>query len=152
MSRPALARRQAALVAALVAGGAIPPGFDQARVRAARDALLRKRAGEVAGTWPALRRHYGTQWTAAFGAFAADRPTRGKLRDGWDFARWTATRTRLSPDAAVELATREAAWRYDTNTAPRRRRAPAVRRTPAALVLQLAGHVSIIRTRRGRYR
>ena len=98
------------------------------------------------------RRHYGPQWTAAVGAFAADRPTRGKLRHGWDFARWTTTRAQLRPDAAVELTTREAAWRYDANTAPRRRRAPAARPTPAALVLQLAGHVSTIRTRRGPYR
>ena len=51
-----LAARQAALVAALVAGAPDPPGFDPARLAAARRALLRKRAGEAAKHWPAARR------------------------------------------------------------------------------------------------
>ncbi|MEU8189675.1 hypothetical protein AB0C00_20620, partial [Micromonospora carbonacea] len=47
-----LAARQAELVAALVAGGPLPPGFVPAPVDAARRALLRKRAGDVARHWP----------------------------------------------------------------------------------------------------
>jgi hypothetical protein len=151
VSREALADLQAALVAALVAGTAIPPGFDPARVRAARNALLRKRAGEVAATWPALRIRYGPQWIGAFGSFAATRPTRGALRDGWDFARFTSARGEphhdatvvdaAVEDAAVELAIREATWRYDGSTLPRRRRVPAVRRAGTAIVVQLAGRV-----------
>jgi hypothetical protein len=161
VSREALADVQAALVAALVAGAAIPPGFDPARVRAARNALLRKRAGEVAATWPALRIRYGLQWMDAFGSFAATRPTRGALRDGWDFARFTSARGEPHRDAAVEnaaiqdaavvdaavqvaaveLAIREATWRYDGSTPPRRRRVPAVRRAGTTIVVQLAGRV-----------
>jgi hypothetical protein len=156
VSREALADLQAALVAALVAGASIPPGFDPARVRAARNALLRKRAGEVAATWPALRIRYGPQWMDAFGSFAATRPTRGALRDGWDFARFTsargepnrdvavvdaATQDVAVVDAAVELAIREATWRYDGSTPPRRRRIPAVRRAGTTIVVQLAGRV-----------
>jgi hypothetical protein len=156
VSREALADLQTALVAALVAGAAIPPGFDPARVRAARNALLRKRAGEVAATWPALRIRYGPQWMDAFGSFAATRPTRGALRDGWDFARFTSARGEphrdaavedaavqdaAVEDAAVELAIREATWRYDGSTPPRRRRVPAVRRAGTAIVVQLAGRV-----------
>ena len=52
MSRDDLARRQAALVAALVAGASPPPGFDETRVAATASALMRKRAGEVAALWP----------------------------------------------------------------------------------------------------
>jgi hypothetical protein len=156
VSREALADLQAALVAALVAGASIPPGFDPARVRAARNALLRKRAGEVAATWPALRIRYGPQWMDAFGSFAATRPTRGALRDGWDFARFTsargepnrdaavedaATQDVAVVDAAVELAIREATWRYDGSAPPRRRRVPAVRRAGTTIVVQLAGRV-----------
>jgi hypothetical protein len=166
VSREALADLQAALVAALVTGATIPPGFDPTRVRAARNALLRKRAGEVAATWPALRIRFGPQWMDAFGSFAATRPTQGALRDGWDFARFTSARGEphrdaavedaavedaavedaavedaAVEDAAVELAIREATWRYDGSTPPRRRRVPAVRRAGTAIVVQLAGRV-----------
>ena len=119
MSRDDLAGQQAALVAALVAGADVPAGFDAARVRAATDALLRKRAGEVAAQWPALRASLGAQWYPSFAAWAAGRPPLGSLRDGWDFAR---SRTDLAPMAAAELADRERHWHYDGTTAPRRRR------------------------------
>ncbi|MFC5945892.1 hypothetical protein ACFPZ4_31085, partial [Micromonospora harpali] len=46
-----LAARQAELVAALVAGGPLPAGFAPTPVDAARRALLRKRAGDVARHW-----------------------------------------------------------------------------------------------------
>ena len=69
-----LAARQAALVAALVAGGELPAGFDPARLRAATEALLRKRAGEVGTQWPALRASFGPRWHAEFAAWANDRP------------------------------------------------------------------------------
>jgi hypothetical protein len=118
MSRDDLAAQQAALVAALVAGGELPAGFDAARVRAATDALLRKRAGEVAARWPALRASMGAGWYPAFATWAAGRPPMGALRDGWDFAR---SRTDLAPIAAEELATRERQWHYDGTTAPRPR-------------------------------
>ena len=108
MSRDDLARQQADLVAALVADGALPPGFDPDRVRAASTALLRKRAGEVATTWPLLRASLGPQWMARFTEFAAGRPPQGALRDGWDLARALQARGELSPDAARELAAREA--------------------------------------------
>jgi hypothetical protein len=137
MSREDLARRQAALVAALVSGEPAPAGFDPARVRATADALLRKRAGEVAAQWPALRAQFGPQWTAAFSAWAHGRAPQGSLRDGWDFARSLP----LHPAAALELATREALLAYDGRRPPRPRRLPALRRAPGALVLQLAGRI-----------
>jgi hypothetical protein len=161
-----LAERQAALVAALVAGGEVPAGFDPGLVRVAAHALVHKRAGEVAATWPALRAALGARWAATFEAWAAGRPPNGALRDGWDLARALATGPLdlaiaprevatprpggfagpggLTRAAAVELATREVSWRYDGHQPPRRRRAPALRRAGGALVVQCLGRVAVI--------
>ncbi|MEV6970342.1 hypothetical protein AB0M47_35070 [Hamadaea sp. NPDC051192] len=113
-----LADRQAALVAALVAGGPPPPGFDTSRVDAVREQLLRKRAGEVARTWPALAASLGPTWYATFRSWADGRPPQGSLRDGWDLARSLST---LDPSAQAELRSRDAYWSYDGRTPPRRR-------------------------------
>ena len=138
-----LAERQAALVAALVAGAAPPPGFDPVRVQATAEALLRKRAGEVGERWPWLRLHFGPQWNATFADWARGRPPRGSLRDGFDFARHVP----LAGLAAVELAAMEARYHYDGVNPPRPRRGPAVRRTPEALVTQFGGRVRILHRR-----
>ncbi|MEV4535148.1 hypothetical protein AB0J82_15090 [Asanoa sp. NPDC049518] len=110
-----LAARQAALVATLTSGAPVPPGFDPRLVGVARDALLRKRAGDVARAWPMLAAAQGDRWRTVFLAWAAHRPTNGSLRDGWDLARSLAP---LTGTAAAELAAREAAWRYDGRSAP----------------------------------
>jgi len=136
-----LAAQQAAFVETLVAGGPLPAGFDPARVAAARAALLRKRSGEVAAAWPMLALSFGPQWNVEFGRWAASRPPAGALRDGWDFARNHAV---LSSPAAQELAAREVTWRYDGSSAPRLRRAPAVRGCRGALVLQVGGRIGRI--------
>jgi hypothetical protein len=115
-----LAERQAALVAALVAGAPDPPGFDPARLAAARRALLRKRAGEAAKHWPVLAASLGSRWSTVFAVHYACREPVGGLRDGWDLAR--ALRPDLSADAAAELRDREALWRYDGACPPRPRR------------------------------
>ena len=141
MSREALARRQAELIAALVAGGSVPDGFDLARVRATEDALLRKRAGEVAKRWPTLRSGLGPQWSAVFAQWARGRPPQGSLRDGWDFARHLAAERRLAGAAAVDLAIAEATHVYDGTSAPRQRRLPAVHRYPGGMVVQVLGRV-----------
>lgn len=138
MSRADLAARQEALVAALVRGGPMPPGFAPDRVRAASLALIAKRAGEIAGVWPALRVELGPQWSEVVRRHADTHPPQGAIRDGWDIAR---ARPSLSGPAALELAHREAAWVYDGASAPRRRRAPHVRRTGRTLVVQVAGRV-----------
>jgi hypothetical protein len=149
MTREDLAARQAALVAALVAGAPPPDGFDPARVRAAAQALLDKRAGEVAAAWPLLRTSFGSGWPAVFTAWAAGRPPNGALRDGWDFARETATAGRLGPLARAELAEREVRWRYDGRSAPRRRRWPAYRRSADGPVVQVFGRVVRLVARSG---
>jgi hypothetical protein len=134
--RDELAEAQRRLVEALVEGGSVPPGFDPVRVGAAARALLRKRAGEVARSWPALAASYGSGWPGAFAEWARGRPTRGSWQDGWDFAR--AHQASLDPAAALELASCEARWSYDGASAPRRRRL-GVRRVPGGVVVQVFG-------------
>lgn len=157
-----LAERQAALVAALTAGAAVPPGFDARLVEAARTALLRKRAGEVARHWPELAAATGAAgtgaaasgadgtggWVAQFAEWAATRPTGGAFRDGWDLARELAARGSLPASAADELAACEARWRYDGRTAPRPRRTPALRRAGGSVALQVAGRIRLLRRAR----
>ncbi|RSM72141.1 hypothetical protein DMB66_05915 [Actinoplanes sp. ATCC 53533] len=140
-----LARRQAELVAALTAGAAVPPGFDARLVEAARVALLRKRAGEVARQWPELAHALGAGWFRQWSAWAATRPTRGSLRDGWDLARELAARQELPAEAGAELAVREAVMSYDGEAPPRARRMPAVRGAAGAVVVQIAGRVRVLR-------
>jgi hypothetical protein len=102
-----LAERQAALVAALVAGAPIPDGFDPHLVDTARRALLRKRSGEVARHWPLLAASFGPTWPAVFAEWADGRPTQGSYQDGLALARSLT----LTGAAAEELAGREAALR-----------------------------------------
>jgi hypothetical protein len=142
-----LADRQAELVAALTAGGPVPPGFDPRLVEVARVALLRKRTGDVARVWPGLATM--PRWPAVFAGWAAARPTQGALRDGWDLARDLGARGTLPAAAAAELAAREAGWHYDGTTAPRPRRAPAVRRAAGLVAVQFAGRVRILRRAAG---
>ncbi|MFY1671996.1 hypothetical protein ACN27G_18785 [Plantactinospora sp. WMMB334] len=138
-----MAERQSALVAALVAGAPLPPGFDARLAGVTRAALLGKRAGEVARHWPLLAAGLGARWPGEFAGWAADRPTAGSIRDGWDLARRLAAEGGLPAAAAEELAVRDAAWRYDGRNAPRRRRLPALRRTGNILVTQIAGRIRI---------
>ncbi|MEV0664334.1 hypothetical protein ACIBI3_14265 [Actinomadura luteofluorescens] len=135
-----LAAAQEALVRAMTAGGPMPEGFDAEAVRAAAHGILLKRAGEVARAWPALAGSFGTSWKAAFAAWAAERPTRGSFRDGWDFAR--ENRDRLGGDAARELALAEARWSYDGQDPPRPR-AVAARRVPGGAAVVFRGRVRV---------
>ncbi|MGV9720336.1 hypothetical protein [Nocardia beijingensis] len=81
-----LAQRQAALVRALVAGAAVPPGFDAEAVGAAADALLRKRAGEVARRFPLLAHACHGDFTARFTAWARNHPKTTTSADAAAFA------------------------------------------------------------------
>ncbi|MFI5492186.1 hypothetical protein [Actinoplanes sp. NPDC051859] len=139
-----LADRQAALVAALTSGAPVPVGFDVRLVEVARVALLRKRAGEVARQWPDLAAACGPRWYAEWATWAAARPTRGSLRDGWDLARDLVRRGEFPAAAGAELATREAALHYDGHAAPRPRRLPTVRRAAGTIAIQAAGHIRVL--------
>ena len=139
VTKPTLASRQAALVAALVAGGPVPTGFDARLVGVAELALRRKRAGQVAAVWPHLAASLGDRWTDRFTRWARGRPTRGALRDGWDLARELELLGELPPLGRAELARREVTTHYNGRTAPRPRRWPALRVVPGGVVLGLFG-------------
>jgi pimeloyl-ACP methyl ester carboxylesterase len=128
-----LAARQADLVAALVADGPVPTGFDPARLDATRRALLRKRAGEAAKLWPLLAASLGAEWPRAFAARRAGFEPVGALRDGWDIARALQRCGELGTGAAAELSEREAAFRYDGHSDPRPRSRSRVCRMIAML-------------------
>ncbi|MFV2101222.1 hypothetical protein [Micromonospora sp. LOL_024] len=145
-----LAARQAELVLALTTGGPPPPGFATRPLAAARAALLRKRAGEVARHWPLLTAGLGGNWSTVFGEWAASRSPAGGLRDGWDLARTLHARDALPMLGAEELAVREAGLRYDGRQAPRRRRLPAVGRAGGAVAIQVAGRVRLLRPARSK--
>lgn len=144
MSNSTLAQRQAELVAALVAGGPLPAGFDRRRVAVAEQALRGKRAGEVARVWPLLAAGLREDWPECFRRWAAGRPPEGALRDGWDLARELATEGALPALAAPELAAREAAMRYDGRRDPRRRRLPVIRRRLGVTALGALGRVHLL--------
>jgi hypothetical protein len=121
--RQALAAAQAAFVRALVAGGAIPDGFDSDRVEATALALRRKRAREAARAWPVLARAMGDAWTPRFVAGAVGRPppAGGPLADGLAFADSLADAGELPAAARVErLAARVRVARRSGGYAPRR--------------------------------
>ena len=81
----------------------------------------------------------GETFRTLFMRWAAARPPRGSLRDGWDFARELASLGSL-PDLAIrELAARDVCDRYDGRGEPRPRRLPAIRRVAGGWVLGLPG-------------
>ncbi|RZS82693.1 hypothetical protein EV189_3088 [Motilibacter rhizosphaerae] len=87
-ARAALAEAQAELMAALVAGGPPPDGFDARQVRAQADALVGKRRMVVAALRPDLVRACGDGFARAFAEYAATRPRppEGALADADAFA------------------------------------------------------------------
>jgi hypothetical protein len=88
-ARARLADRQAELVQALVAGGAVPAGFDARRVAGAARSLVNKRLREVAQGWPALVECLGDRFAERFRAYGEQGPPPegGPAADGERFAR-----------------------------------------------------------------
>ncbi|WP_156819557.1 hypothetical protein [Pseudonocardia sp. HH130630-07] len=113
-----LAQRQAALVAALVAGGPDPAGFPEPLLAATRSALLRTRAARTAVQWPLLADDAGPGWAALYARRFAGVPPYGADREGWDLARELAAAGLLGAGAVRELDEREIAFRYDGRSAP----------------------------------
>lgn len=69
-ARAALARAQAELLTALVAGGEAPPGFDAERLRIQTAGLVAKRRGAAARLRPDLVMLLGGDFAAEFDAYA----------------------------------------------------------------------------------
>jgi hypothetical protein len=98
-ARESLRASQGALLAALVAGGRVPEGFDGERVRIQAHSLVAKRRGLVARRLPDLVRSLGPDFAAAFAVYAVDRPkpAGGSQADARNFADWLGTQGRFPP-------------------------------------------------------
>jgi hypothetical protein len=104
--RARLAAQQTALVSALLAGGEVPGGFDSQRVRAAAEALARKRERSAARAWPELARDLGERFHELFAIYAAAMPLPargGPLADGRLFAGWLARREELPASGRLQV-------------------------------------------------
>ncbi|WP_441249831.1 hypothetical protein [Kitasatospora sp. McL0602] len=98
LARERLARRQAELLAALVAGAPVPTGFDPAQVRVQARGLAAKRRETVARVAPEPARLLGAAYGPLFQQYAEQHPVAGGHRaDARAFAAWALTR----PEAAA---------------------------------------------------
>ncbi|MCU7822438.1 hypothetical protein KSNIM_12300 [Kitasatospora sp. DSM 101779] len=89
VARARLARRQTELMAALVAGGPVPEGFDPAQVATQARGLLAKRRDTTARVVPEPARILGADWRPLFDRYARQGPQRGGYRaDAREFAAW----------------------------------------------------------------
>ncbi|GES22106.1 hypothetical protein Aple_050030 [Acrocarpospora pleiomorpha] len=95
------------MLAALVAGGPEPPGFDGSRLRIQAHSLIAKRRGLVATALPALASALGGNFAREFFDYANGRPKPpgGSRADARAFAEWLRAEGRLpegtdSPKAA----------------------------------------------------
>lgn len=105
-AREQLARSQAMLVRALVAGDPVPPDFEAARVNVAAEALAHKRNRGVQRAWPVLTAVLGDDFEPRFAAYCRDHPLPrqgGPLADGHAFACHLTRRGQFPPAARLEL-------------------------------------------------
>ncbi|MFI7443935.1 hypothetical protein [Nonomuraea indica] len=88
--RERLARAQHDLLAALVAAGPRPDGFDEGRLRVQAAGLIAKRRGLVARSAPDLVARLGPRFTTLFAEYAGGRPRPpgGSRADALAFAAW----------------------------------------------------------------
>lgn len=104
-ARHALAARQGAVVAALVAGGPAPAGFEDGRLDATVAVLRHKRRREVASRLPETVRALGPRFDDLFARHADRHPPRGDSRaDAVAFVRARRVRRLLDRWAAEEVA------------------------------------------------
>ncbi|MFI7618080.1 hypothetical protein ACIBP6_43355 [Nonomuraea terrae] len=98
-ARRRLAEAQGRVVAALVAGGEVPEGFDPERMRVQSASLVAKRRDIVARIRPDAAAAAGPDLVAEFAAYAGARatPPPGYRADAEDFAAWLRERGRM-PD------------------------------------------------------
>ena len=92
--RESLAAGQALLLAALVARGEVPVGFDAGRLAVAAEGLRRKRARAAARACPALARRLEVRFEPLFFEYAAENPLRspGSGADAKRFEAWLRRR------------------------------------------------------------
>lgn len=102
--RARLAELQARVVAALVAGGEVPGGFDEERMRVQAASLLAKRRAIVARIHPDAAAAAGQGLAAEFAAYARSRatPPPDYRTDAADFAAWLRERGLMEPEPVPE--------------------------------------------------
>lgn len=124
--REELARRQAELLAALVAGGPIPPGFDPGRVEVQVLSLAAKRRDGVGRAMPSLVTALGPErWPDEFTAWARTHPKPpegGSRADAEAFASYVAAGTPENGEPLPQAKSRQT-WRERRRA--RRRTAPS---------------------------
>ncbi len=104
-ARVRLAKAQSALVQALLRRTSSPHDFADARLQAAAEALIQKRAGSVGRAWPGLRCALGPCFLDRFAEFAATTPLPcrgGPLADGRAFVRFLEGRGELPEEGRLE--------------------------------------------------
>lgn len=102
-------------MAALVAGGEVPEGFDAGRLRVQEAALISKRRGTVARLRPDLVALLGGGFVAEFDGYARGRPKPqgGSRADAADFAVWLGERGLLpepEPEPGRPARPRRGLW------------------------------------------
>lgn len=131
--RERLAGAQAGLLASLVAGAAVPPGFDAERLGVQSRALAAKRAGVVAKVAPELPEILGAGYRAAFLRYAGGRPpASGYRRDALAFAEYLLAAGEPADEAARLRLTHW--WQDRAGARPPRRSTRLVRAARAAFV------------------
>ncbi|MBG0815020.1 hypothetical protein [Planomonospora sp. ID82291] len=116
--REELARAQAELLAALVAGAQAPPGFDGERLRIQAASLVAKRRSLVARLRPDLVQALGEGFRAEFAAYASGRPRPpgGSRADAADFAEHLARTGRIAAGNGIAAGNTTAAGNAAGNT------------------------------------
>ncbi|MFF0392750.1 hypothetical protein ACFYS8_29205 [Kitasatospora sp. NPDC004615] len=98
LARNQLAARQEQLLAALVAGGPAPAGFDPAQLRTQAEGLIAKRQETVGHLMPELPELLGADFAPLFRRYAADHPLTGGYRaDARTFAGWALDAAPTAP-------------------------------------------------------
>lgn len=123
-ARKRLAAAQLELVRALVERKRAPDGFNNSRIQAAADALLRKRARAVAHAWPQLVRSLGATFDDRFTLYAQSRaPAQADepLADGRAFARALERAGALADEAKLETLAFDIRYRAKDEKAIARR-------------------------------
>lgn len=122
--RQQLALLQAQVVRALVEGAEAPKDFDRARLAAAADALLSKRARAVAYVWPRLARAMRDEFAVRFADYARATPLPhdgSPLADGRAFLGWLAHAGLLTDEGRLEAFAFDARYRLRKGAFKRRR-------------------------------
>jgi hypothetical protein len=109
-ARQNLHTQQVKLIQMLQGQGEAAEGFDENKIAAASQALVRKRAGGVKTAWPELASHLGARFFNSFTLFVNAHPglQPEPVADGYRFTLWLRSRERLPADVIAAVRRHEA--------------------------------------------